>query len=52
MLFQTTRIRVDVASHGTCCELYFSAKQRDFNGNGSTKNSYDKILHEFPPLDV
>lgn len=29
MLFQTTRIRVDMSSHGTCCELYFSAKQRD-----------------------
>ena len=52
MLFQTTRIRVDMASHGTCCELYFSAKQRDFNGN----RSYKELLWQSParmfPFDV
>ena len=52
MLFQTTRIRVDMASHGTCCELYFSAKQRDLNGNRSYKEPLRQSPPRISPFDV
>ena len=52
MLFQTTRIRVNMASHGTCCELYFSAKQRDLNGNRSYKEPLRQSPALISPFDV
>ena len=52
MLFQTTRIRLDMASYGTCCELYFSAKQRDLNGNRSYKEPLRQSPAQISPFDV